>query len=289
MKKIGKAAIDINKVAAGEKCCFKIAYEVGEYGIDDSGEILIARRDVCDSAIPQFTDPSAEGYVSVVSNGPAQITAEYIPTRHIRPWKACISIRVVDGSLYPGDMVYVKYGSSAGPGYRMQTYPEDNHIFKVLVDCAGSGDFYEIDHSPSIQITGGGAAFAEVCSPSYAAPGKPFKILARALDSYGNISDTADTEALITIGDVSRTVKLEGGTAFVKGFTLEKEGIYHPRINLLQTALEGGGNPVICTYPPPSLYWGDMHGQTGETVGTGTPESYFTFARDKAGLDFSGW
>ena len=32
-------------------------------------------------------------------------------------------------------------------------------------------------------------------------------------------------------------------------------------------------------------FWGDLHGQTGETVGHNRIESYFDFARNKAFLD----
>ena len=35
-------------------------------------------------------------------------------------------------------------------------------------------------------------------------------------------------------------------------------------------------------------WWGDLHGQSGETVGAGTIDSYFKFARDRAFLDFVG-
>ena len=35
------------------------------------------------------------------------------------------------------------------------------------------------------------------------------------------------------------------------------------------------------------LFWGDMHGQTRQTVGTGMLDDYYSFARDKAAL--SGW
>ena len=37
------------------------------------------------------------------------------------------------------------------------------------------------------------------------------------------------------------------------------------------------------------LYCGDMHGQTKETVATGSLDLYFSFARDMAGLDFTAW
>ncbi len=33
------------------------------------------------------------------------------------------------------------------------------------------------------------------------------------------------------------------------------------------------------------LFWGDLHGQSEEKVGTGTAKQYFAFARDRAFLD----
>ena len=35
-------------------------------------------------------------------------------------------------------------------------------------------------------------------------------------------------------------------------------------------------------------YWGDLHGQSEETIGSGSAEEYFSFARELAGLDFAG-
>ena len=40
---------------------------------------------------------------------------------------------------------------------------------------------------------------------------------------------------------------------------------------------------------PRRLFWGDMHGQTRQTVGTGMLDDYYSFARDKACVDFTGW
>ncbi len=36
-----------------------------------------------------------------------------------------------------------------------------------------------------------------------------------------------------------------------------------------------------------NLFWGDLHGQTEETVGTGTVNQYFSFAKDAAALDYA--
>ncbi len=35
-------------------------------------------------------------------------------------------------------------------------------------------------------------------------------------------------------------------------------------------------------------YWADLHGQSGETIGMGTAEDYFSYARDKAFVDMVG-
>ena len=35
-------------------------------------------------------------------------------------------------------------------------------------------------------------------------------------------------------------------------------------------------------------YWGDLHGQSEETIGTGSAEEYFNFAKNRAFLDVSG-
>ena len=45
-------------------------------------------------------------------------------------------------------------------------------------------------------------------------------------------------------------------------------------------------NPLRIADAPERLhFWGDLHGQSNETLGTNTAEAYFLFARDRAFLD----
>ncbi len=44
---------------------------------------------------------------------------------------------------------------------------------------------------------------------------------------------------------------------------------------------------MVIRHGPYSGYWGDLHGQSGESIGIGTARSYFTFARDCAFLDLT--
>ena len=53
--------------------------------------------------------------------------------------------------------------------------------------------------------------------------------------------------------------------------------------------LSGLSNPgqVVESKTALGYYWGDLHAQTASTVGTGSDDEYFSFARDKAHLDFT--
>ena len=48
-------------------------------------------------------------------------------------------------------------------------------------------------------------------------------------------------------------------------------------------------NPMRIEAAPVSRhFWGDLHGQSEETIGTNTAEAYFSFARDYAFVDATG-
>ena len=48
-------------------------------------------------------------------------------------------------------------------------------------------------------------------------------------------------------------------------------------------------NPLrVAGHAPLRRYWGDLHGQSGETIGMGTADNYFRFARDLAFIDIVG-
>ena len=56
------------------------------------------------------------------------------------------------------------------------------------------------------------------------------------------------------------------------------------------TAISGTSNPAIlhATSPATRRWWGDLHGQSSETCGTGPADTYLRYARDDAFLDFAG-
>lgn len=290
MKNIGTATISVQELIAGTHNHWSMVFETGEYGIDDGGEIIIARRDVSDSGLPQFDDRDRENYVGVSGEVDASLQVYYQPDRYIRPWKGCICIKVYDGSLSPGDKIVIKYGGDRGPGYRIQTFTESEHIFKILVDSAGSGVFYPLVQSPTIQVTGGYIDRLELVAPSKTTCTIPFPVIIRALDSWGNIAERHSGEVEIEVEGERKSVYMKKGMARLDSICLKKEGIFTLIGQDVHKDITGFSNPIHCsTEPQLNIYWGDLHGQTKQTVGTGSLDEYFSFARDKAMMDFCSW
>ena len=297
---LGWAKIEpTDDVIAGSMGTWKITYHVGQLGIDDGGSIRIARRSVSDLEIPQFDDSNGSGYTTVTTTGAVRLVTRYDSRGHIRPWRGALQIDVHDGSLREGDVVVVTFGdrSGGGPGLRMQTFRESEHVFKVLVDCFGTGRFEEIDESPSIRIVGGPAEVIQVVSPSEVVAGKPFAVTVRALDSLGNISTkyrgsiryrSSDSDASLpeeySFSEGNRGVKR------FEGVSMKREGLQIISVSD-DKGRESESNPIMVLPEKPdlTLFWGDFHGQTKQTVGTGTLDEYFSFVRDAAAMDFGGW
>lgn len=276
---------------------WEITYEVGKYGIDDGGSVRIARRTVSDSTSPQVTDPRAPGYTSVWTNRDVRLHAA--PTRHIRPFGSAFQIDVRDGSLYKGDRITVTFGNTGkgSPGIQMQTFREKEHLIKVFVDPFGTGLFKEVANSPSFTLQGGPANELQVAAPSQVVAGRPFDVVVRALDIHGNRSDvyrstvsfTSDDPGAILPRDYSFR-KGDSGARRFSGVILNGTGQHRITISDAE-GRRGFSNPIVVLESEPELrlFWGDMHGQTKQTVGTGDLDEYLSFARDVAALDVTSW
>ena len=284
---------------AGGLGSWKITYHVGRLGIDDGGSIRIARRSVSDLESPQLDDPQSSGYTTVATTGAVRLVTEYDRRGHIRPWRGALQVDVRDGSLYERDTVTVTFGdgSQGGPGLRMQTFREQEHIFKVLVDCFGTGRFEETLDSPRIRVIGGPADSIQVAAPSEAVVGRPFSVTVRALDSWGNRSD--GYKGRISFGSSDPEASFPADYTFdeddvgakrLEGVVLNTPGLQNISVRD-EAGREAISNPIIVRREEPELrlFWGDFHGQTKQTVGTGTVDEYFSFVRDVAAMDFGSW
>jgi len=291
---LGRAVIEPKGAfPAGYTGTWKITYTAGKYGIDDGGSIIVARRSMSDAVMPQCENPGADGYVTAATDGDARLDVFYDNRYWIRPWRGAIVVKVYDGSLAEGDTVTVTLGdtSAGSPGWSLQTFPETRHTFMVLVDAFGTREYYEIAGHPHITIVPGPPSGIEAVLPSVAAPGEEVSIHVRVSDQWGNPVAEYDREVFIGCPDgcecTGHAFKMKRGVERVAAVRFTRDGIF--RIDVESGGMRGKSNPVVVSSGSRRVFWGDMHGQTEQTVGTGTIEEYFRFARDCALIDAAGW
>ncbi|MDP6778622.1 MAG: DUF3604 domain-containing protein [Candidatus Latescibacteria bacterium] len=284
-------------VVAGETGTWRITYHAGRYGVDDGGAIKVAWRDVSDWEPPQFTDPGAPAYASVATTGPSSLRATFERNRYIRPWRRCVTIDVFDDSLSDGDTVTLTLGDRSGgsSGIRVQTFCKDAFEFRVAVDWCGTW-VYERVPSPEVSIVSGPPHRLVVLTPSETAVGQEAWVGVKAEDLWGNPCREYDGSVRIAAGGLEglpetyRFGPEDRGVRRFEGVKAPGAGVYRVRAEDGAREMSAEGNPMVCVdargeYKP---FWGDLHGQSEETVGTNPVSAYFQFARESAMVDFVG-
>ncbi|MCL5962415.1 MAG: DUF3604 domain-containing protein [Chloroflexi bacterium] len=297
--KYGSAGINPEEdVEAGSVGTWVITYTVGIYGIDDGGTIIVATKMAGDWGRPQVSDPTAPEYLTVSTTGKASLSVRFDSKARVRPWKSGVVIDVYDGYLAPGDVVTITYGDTSGgsPGSTAQSNVAQKVEFRVFVDCFATGQFVQVPGSPTLRVVSGTAHRLVVVCPSEATLGAPMRILVKAEDKWGNPASSYRGAIALSCPDHSASLPAtwsftteDAGFHWFEGVRLAAAGVHEIMAKDAGNDFVATSNPIVCRDRSPDckLFWGDIHGQTETTVGTGTPEQYFRFARDIGAVDFA--
>jgi len=271
-------------VVAGSQMEWTLTYTVGSYGVDEGGVLMLVKRLACDMEHPQFDHPAESGYTTIVTDGDCRLAPRFQRKQHPRPWHNwCLVIDVTDGYLSQGDSVKLILGnrSQGSPGIRAQSFVESQHEFRWLVDPTNAANPQRLPSSPIIPIIAGKPVRLVCLLPSLLIIGENAKVFVKGEDAWGNPISPPDGIKLNAKG--SGGVRIEGNT-----LKAESSGIVW---------VEAAGNGFSCFSNPLEVvkhpqnwrpFWADLHGQTGNTVGTGSVEEFFDFARDWGRLDVVG-
>ena len=290
---LGQAVINPDgPVIAGDFVTLTFTYTAG-HPIDDSGYLKIAFRSVSDFGSPQFSDPSAPNFCKVETDGDCRIQPRWDPQGHTRPWSKAIYLQVRGGYLDEGEHITVTFGERSGgsPGWQAQTFCVERFEFKTLVDPIATYQFRELPESPAIRIAPG-PAFRAVCiAPSMAQVGLPFTYHLKLEDRWGN--------PLVLPQAFNHPGFKDVGFHYVEA--VDNDSGLAARSNPIEATTRPDGHETqpqdghLHSLPPQLIpkgtlkpYWGDFHGQSEETIGSGSIERYFSFGRDYALLDILG-
>ena len=286
-------------VVAGSMGTWTLRYTAGAFGIDDGGHIRIAHRQVSDWQMPQFDKPAESGFTTVRSNADLVLRPEPLHNAHKRPFRRALQIDVHDGALKPGDWIEVVFGdgSRGALGLRAQSYSELRSEFRVFVDAFGANSYEPVVDQPWLEVIGGPATRFDVTAPSDALVGRPLTVAVRATDAWGNTDSGFTGELAIRanldvdgLPPTARFSASDDGVLTLDGVVPRKKGALSIEVEARDPACAARSNVVRCHEEAHrwTLYWGDLHGQTMETVGVNPAREYLRFARDEARIDFIG-
>ena len=274
-------------VEAGAFASHTLVFTAGRFGMDDTGSLRICTRQVSDNGRPQFTDPAAPNYVTAEASNGARLTLEFHPKLAMRPWSRTLTVTVARGFLSPGDTITVRLGDprQGSPGMRMQTYCEAAFHYLVMADVFATTNWALLPVQPNFPIVPGPPVRRLAILPTRRAPGQPFALLLRADDRWGNpAAMPAGTHRLTASAPVAGLPETfawpEGARAHrIEGLTAAAAEALTIRWD------ETESNPMRVIEGASTPYWADLHGQSGETVGTGRIDDLAAYARDLAGVD----
>ncbi len=272
---------------------FKVRYTTGKLGLDDTGGIRVAFRFISDAGFLQTADPTAPNYVTASSSGEGRLELKYDRNGGQRPWNETLTIYQRGGYLKPGETIEIVIGDTSGgsPGLLMPTFLDSGRVFRVMADVQATGVHVPVEGPPLfVTVVPGPAQRHLAVLPTLRRPGQPFHLGLKAEDRWGNPTGQGarrfSVEASLPVQGLPEQIDFapEDGAMTLEGLSCDTPGVLTLRLTDEHGEMVETG-PLLIEDRAEVHYWGDLHGQTGETVGTNTAEYYFDFARRKSFLD----
>lgn len=280
-------------VIVGSFSTWTLTFTVGTYAMDVGGGLKIGTRRQADFGLPQFDDPVADNYATVTCSRDGSHFGTYFDHRgHKRPFNGVTVVRLAGGPLYPGDTITVVLGDTSGGsrGLGVQSFPESASDFAVFLDPLSSGEYKRVYcKSPNFRILTGPSEYYSVVAPTLVQAGKPFRVQVRGNDKFGNPTPldanglTLDADPIVELNLSQST----GRATWLEGVILEGEGVRRLDLKDGETVLATTNPIVVGNNAEEIICWGDTQAQTASTVGVGSPDEYFAYARDCAAIDFT--
>ncbi len=268
---------------------WKLIFTVAETGIAKGGGVAFHISPFWGWTPPQNYSPAMPGYVTAAcSKKNARI--QVVTNRQ----NSYIVVRTEKTELSADDTITIIYGDTQDGQYpqaqaQVDRYAEHQERFFVKVDGDGDGHFFAINQHPSINIIAGPPSRLIVSAPSLVATDAPFTVTVAAVDRMDNWVQSYRGNPAITSSPENAHFAPMQGDHRIASFTctIPHEGTYQLFARDKHNKISGASHPVIADKQLPDLniFWGDLHGHSRLSDGTGTPEDYFQYARFVAGLD----
>ncbi len=274
------------RVVAGAPARWTLLYEAGPEGVAVGGFVRLTVPRFWGWSAAQNTREDFPGYTvaSTEAEG-VELEATVVPGF----W---IDFTVRGRALEEGERVRIVYG--AGPALAIaDRYAEDGSQMWITVDGDGDGFGRVLLEPPTVDVVAGPPASFRVVLPSTAEPGDVVPLRLVLLDGLGNAGVDFTGKVLLSAYpdglELPSEVTLTEEDRGVKRLDVQVQdpGVYRvlAAADVGEFDLQRMSNPLLVEKNVAPIRWGDFHGHSNLSDGTGTPEQFLTYARDVAGLD----
>jgi hypothetical protein len=279
-----------SQVEAGSRASWTFLYTAGPLGIADGGWVFLQVAPFWDWSTPQVIEPRAPGYTAVSTAASGVTLAAETVDRQL------LGIQIGGRALAPGEEITLVYGAG-GAAALVDPFAEQGSPFWFAVDGDGDGIRGLLPAPLTVEVVAQEARQLILTLPSVVRPGAAAELRLGAVDGAGNraaIPETTvqlvwrrlDEAAAAATSDLPHSLALTPGGPSRLAFTAPEPGAYVVE-GSTAGGLVGASNPLLVSTTADEIVWGDLHGHSNLSDGTGTPEQYFLYARDVAGLDFA--
>jgi hypothetical protein len=273
-----------------------ITYTAGLYGIDDTGGIKVPFRLANDQTQPQFTHPEELGYTTMEVPNHVEAVMSFDSRGNTRPWYKVLQIKLTKGNLRQGDTIKICLGDQrqGSKGIRMQTFSEKKFEHRILIDCFSNQNYQQLPNAQFVEVIPGTPFRWVAVLPTKIHCDEPFRLSVKAEDIWGNPCYSSGfklkIKTTLQVSNLPESTHFKQGeqACIIENLKVKSTG------DLTAIILDETGNELAKSNPMKITrggelkhFWGDLHGQSVETVGTNTARDYFKFAKDLAFLDIT--
>jgi hypothetical protein len=274
---------------AGDFGRFEIIYEAGPLGIEVGGELHFQVSSFWEWDPPQTVEPEARGYTEVRTD------AEGVELSFDKFGEQLLVIDIAGRKLEAGEQIFITYGAGS-IGAKVDLFAERGAQLWLAVDGDGDGIRGFIDAPPRVDIEPAMTARLLVYMPTSLHPGESFEAMVSIVDHMGSagVPFLGRVELQVPKGiELPETIVFNASDAGYKQVSgiARRPGVYRIEARAWERGpwerepLFTVANPILVEAGIPHVRWADLHGHSQLSDGTGTPDDYFTYARQSAGLD----
>jgi len=267
-------------------------------------EVKLKEGCVIKFSIPRtWTQPKIKkgkpGYVEVFTSSGCKTEVYLTQLENLNWW---INVKIKKGFIPPEGYLKIKYENVTIQKFPQKEWNNWRNSFRVIIDFKGKRNFKDLQVLKKekaikpVIISAPPAKFL-VSTPSIVKPREKFILKFSTLDNFNNpaypypegkvfISDITDPFTPIKEKELKKEEKGRGKLTIQAP---DEEKIWRISLSNIKNDLIGFAPPIriIRRKDIPKVYFGDTHAKTGLTDGLGTPEEYFTYAKEIACLDFA--